>query len=161
LSLDHVTLTGNTADSGAGISNDSGRADVTNTLVQNNTTRTGGGGGGGFYNDGSLTIEFSILRANHANTTGGGIYNGQGGRTEAVNVTAEANTAGTNGGGFFNAADGRLVLVRTLVDRNVATNGGGIFNAGIPSRVSLIGSVVTANAPNNCAPTGSVVGCSG
>jgi hypothetical protein len=159
--LDHVTLTGNTADSGAGLSNDSGRADVTNTLVQNNTTRTGGGGGGGFYNDGSLTIQVSILRANRANTTGGGIYNGQGGRTEAVNVTAENNTAGTNGGGFFNAADGRLVLLRTLVRSNIAANGGGIFNAGIPSRVSLITSIVTANAPNNCAPAGSVAGCVG
>jgi hypothetical protein len=161
LELIQVTVTGNTADSGAGVSNDSGRADVRDTLVQSNTTRAGGGGGGGLYNDGSLTIEFSILRTNHANTTGGGIYNGQGGRTEAVNVTAEGNTAGTNGGGFFNAADGRLILVRTLVDRNIASNGGGIFNAGIPSRVTLSGSVVTANAPNNCAPTGSVAGCFG
>ncbi|WP_141957754.1 hypothetical protein [Actinoallomurus bryophytorum] len=159
--LNHVTLTGNTADSGAGFSNDSGRVDVANTLVQNNTTRAGGGGGGGFYNDGSLTIEFSILRANHANTTGGGIYNGQGGRAQFVNVTADANTAGTNGGAFFNATDGRLTLIRTLVNRNIATSGGGIFNAAIVGRVSLVTSIVTTNAPNNCAPPGSVPGCIG
>jgi hypothetical protein len=159
--LDHVTLSNNTADSGAGLSNDSGRVDVTNTLVQSNTTRTGGGGGGGFYNDGFLTIEISILRANHANTTGGGVYNGQGGRTETTNVTAEQNTAGTNGGGFFNAADGRIVHLRTLIRNNIAANGGGIFNAGIPSRITLMTSTVTANAPNNCAPSGAVVGCVG
>jgi hypothetical protein len=161
LRLDHVTLSGNTADSGAGVSNDSGEADVTNTLVQNNTTRAGGGGGGGFYNDGSLTIEVSILRANHANTTGGGMYNGQGGRTETTNVTAENNTAGTNGGAFFNAADGRMAHLRTLIRNNIAANGGGIHNAGIPGRVTLTTSTVTANAPNNCAPPGAVPGCVG
>ena len=161
VALDHVTLTRNTADSGAGLSNDSGRVNVTNTLVQSNTTRTGGGGGGGFYNDGFLTIKISILRANHANTNGGGIYNGQGGRTETTNVTAEQNTAGANGGGFFNAADGRIVHLRTLIRNNIATNGGGIHNAGIPSRVTLIASTVTANAPNNCAPPGAVLGCVG
>lgn len=157
--LNHVTLSGNTADSGAGLSNDSGRVDVANTLVQSNTTRTGGGGGGGFYNDGSLTIEFSILRANRANTAGGGIYNGQGGRTQTVNVTVNGNTAGANGGGVFNAVDGRVVHVRTLVERNIAANGGGIFNAGIPGRVTLNTSTVQTNTPNNCAPTGSVPGC--
>jgi hypothetical protein len=159
--LDHVTLSGNTADSGAGLSNDSGRVDVTNTLVQSNTTRPGGGGGGGFYNDGSLTIEVSILRANHANTAGGGIYNGQGGRAQTTNVTAENNTAGTLGGGFFNAADGRLIVLRTLVRNNIAANGGGIHNAGIPGRVTLTTSTVTTNAPNNCAPAGAVPGCVG
>ena len=159
VALDHVTLSGNTADSGAGLSNDSGRVDVTNTLIQSNTTRPGGGGGGGIYNDGSLTIEYSILRTNHANTTGGGVYNGQGGRTQTTNVTAENNTAGTNGGGFFNAADGRIVHLRTLIRSNIAANGGGIFNAGIPGRVTLMTSTVTANAPNNCAPGGGVPGC--
>ena len=159
--LDHVTLLGNTADSGAGLSNDSGRVDATNTLIENNTTRPGGGGGGGIYNDGSLTIQVSILRNNHANTNGGSVYNGQGGRAETVNVTAENNTAGANGGGFFNAADSRLIHARTLIRDNIAANGGGIFNAGIPGRVTFTTSTATANAPNNCAPAGSVPGCVG
>lgn len=159
--LDHVTLSGNTADNGAGLSNDSGRVVVANTLVQGNTTRAGGGGGGGLYNDGSLTIQVSIIRNNVANTNGGGLYNGQGGRAELIQSTVEANNAGATGGGLFNAADARLVLNRTLVQRNIATDGGGIFNAGIASRVTLLTSLVRANAPNNCAPTGSVPGCVG
>jgi hypothetical protein len=159
--LSRTTITGNTADNGAGISNDSGRVTISDTLIQNNTTRAGGGGGGGIYNDGSLAIQFSIVRANRANTNGGGIYNGQGGRTDTFRTTFDLNTAGATGGGLFNAADGRLVLERTLVELNTATNGGGIFNAGVPSRVSLITSVVRANTPNNCAPAGSVPGCAG
>jgi hypothetical protein len=157
--MNRVTLSGNTADNGAGLSNDSGRVDLTRTLVQSNTTRTGGGGGGGFYNDGTLTLNSSIVRANHANTNGGGIYNGQGGLTELVRSTVDFDTAGGNGGGLYNAGDGRLVLTRTLVDHNVAADGGGIFNAGIASRVMLTRSVLRDNTPNNCAPTGSVPGC--
>jgi len=157
--LNHVTLSGNTADSGAGLSNDSGRVVVTSTLVENNTTRAGGGGGGGFYNDGSLTVQLSILRTNVANTNGGGIYNGQGGRAELIRTTVEGNTANGTGGGLYNATDGRVTLNRTLVQRNIAGNGGGIFNAGIAGRVTLATSIVRFNAPNNCAPAGSVPGC--
>ena len=156
-----TTISGNTADNGAGVSNDSGRVTVSETLIQNNATRTRGGGGGGLYNDGSLGIEFSIVRGNTANTNGGGIYNGQGGRTDMFRTTFDRNTAGATGGGLFNAVDGRLVLERTLVELNAATNGGGIFNAGVPSRVSLITSLVRFNTPNNCAPAGSVPGCVG
>jgi hypothetical protein len=161
LLLKHVTVSGNTADSGAGISNDSGRVDLNLTLVESNTTRTGGGGGGGLYNDGSLTIEESILRGNHANTNGGGIYNGQGGRIQTYRTTIEGNSAGANGGGIYNATDGRVVHIRTLIRRNTAATGGGIHNAGILGRVTLSGSAVTANTPNNCAPPGSVSGCVG
>lgn len=159
--LSHVTVSDNTADSGAGVSNDSGRVIAAYTLVENNTTRGGGGGGGGFYNDGSLTGEFSIIRANHANTNGGAIYNGQGGRSELFRTTVDRNTANAAGGGIFNAADGRLTLERTLVERNVAGNGGGIFNAGISSRLTVIISLVRNNTPNNCAPGASVPGCVG
>lgn len=159
--LDHVTLTGNTADNGAGLSNDSGRMDLANTLVQNNTTRTGGGGGGGFYNDGTLMIQDSAVRGNRANTNGGGIYNGQGGRAELVRTAVDDNIAGAGGGGLYEAGDGRIILVDTLVERNTATDGGGIFNAGIAGRVTLDQSDVQVNTPNNCAPAGTVHGCSG
>ncbi|MFB9839131.1 hypothetical protein [Actinoallomurus acaciae] len=159
ITLVHTTITGNTADNGAGISNDSGRLILSKTLVQANTTRATGGGGGGIYNDGSLTIQVSIVRGNRANTDGGGLYNGQGGRAELIQSTVDQNTAGATGGGIFNAADGRLILNRTLVEANTATNGGGIFNAGLASRVTVITSIIRRNTPNNCAPTGSVAGC--
>lgn len=159
--LFRTTIENNTADNGAGISNDSGRLVVLNTFVHNNTTRVAGGGGGGIYNDGSNTIQNSVIRSNTANTDGGGVYNGQGGRTEAIQSTIDRNTAGVDGGGVFNASDGRLILNRTLIDRNTAASGGGVFNAGVPSRVTLFTSSIVNNTPNNCAPTGSVPGCVG
>lgn len=99
--LFRTTIEKNTADSGAGISNDSGRLIVLDTLVHDNSTRVQGGGGGGIHNDGSNTIENSIIRSNTANTSGGGLYNGQGGRTDTIRATIDRNTAGTNGGGVF------------------------------------------------------------
>jgi hypothetical protein len=157
--LYQTTITGNVADNGAAIANDSGRLTLRNTLVNNNSTRSGGGGGGGIYNDGSLAAENSIIRSNHANTSGGGIYNGQGGRAETTYTTIDLNTAGTTGGGIYNASDARLTLDHTLVNLNTATDGGGVFNAGIASRVSLSNSVILNNTPNNCAPAASVSGC--
>ncbi len=161
LVLTQSTVSGNTADSGAGISNDSSGATLTNTLVDGNSTRTGGGGGGGLYNDGELIVNTSILRANHANTNGGGLYNGQGGVTMMTQSTVDQNTAGSTGGGIFNAQDGHLTLVRTLIDRNTSGNGGGLFNAGLSTRVSLVTSIIGPNTPNNCAPVGTIIGCVG
>jgi hypothetical protein len=157
--LFRTTISGNTADNGAGISNDSGRLVINSTLIQNNTTRTGGGGGGGLYNDGSVSTYNTIIRGNRANTNGGGIYNGEGGRAELNRTTVDHNTAGANGGGIYNAADARLILRRTLVQLNTATSGGGIFNAGVPSRVALNNSLIQNNTPNNCVPLGSLFGC--
>jgi hypothetical protein len=157
--LVRTTISTNTADNGAGVSNDSGRVIVSDSRIENNTTRLTGGGGGGLYNDGSLTIQRSLIRGNRANTNGGGIYNGQGGRAETFRVTFDRNVAGATGGGLYNNTDGRLVLRQTLVELNSAANGGGIFNAGVPSRVTLFRSLVRNNTPNNCAPTGSVPGC--
>jgi hypothetical protein len=159
LKLYRTTITGNRADNGAAISNDSGSIRVLNTLIEGNATRIGGGGGGGLYNDGSNFMQNSIIRSNHANTNGGGIYNGQGGRTRAVTTTITLNTARANGGGIYDASDARLTLDHTLVDLNTAASGGGLFNAGIPSRVSVIVSSIVNNTPNNCAPPDTVSGC--
>jgi hypothetical protein len=159
--LYRTTVTGNTADNGAGISNDSGRLVVRYTLIQNNTTRAGGGGGGAVYNDGAIKVNNSIIRGNHANTNGGGLYNGQGGRAEVYRTTVDHNTAGANGGGVYNAADARLILQRTLVQLNTAASsgGGGVHNAGVPSRVALNNSLIQNNTPSNCVPLGSLFGC--
>jgi hypothetical protein len=157
--LVRTTISANTADNGAGISNDSGRVIISDSRVENNTTRLTGGGGGGIYNDGSLTIQRSLIRGNRANTNGGGLYNGQGGRAETFRVTFDRNIAGGLGGGAYNNGDGRLVLRRTLVTLNVTANGGGVFNAGVLGRVTLVGSIIRNNTPNNCA--GTVLGCTG
>lgn len=157
--LIRTTVSGNTADSGAGISNDSGRVFLDRSLVTENATRAGGGGGGGFYNDGSLRMSFSRVAVNTANTNGGGIYNGQGGRTETFRSTIDHNTAGAGGGAVFNAPDGRLVLTQTSITGNKAASGGGIFNGGKTSRVTLVSDDIESNIPNNCYPMNTMAGC--
>lgn len=159
ITLFHTTITANTADNGAGISNDSARLTVASTRIEDNHTRASGGGGGGLYNDGSLTIDRSIIRGNYANTNGGGIYNGQGGRAETYRTTFDHNTAHASGGGLFNAADALMVIRQTLVELNTAANGGGVFNGGGPNRVVLTTSIVRRDTPNDCAPAGSMPGC--
>lgn len=159
VALIHVRMTRNTADSGAGVSNASGRVLATRSLIAGNTTRRGGGGGAGFYNDGSLLVARSRVTGNRANTNGGGVYNGQGGRTELLDSVVGHNTAGAGGGGVFNASDGRLVAIHSRIERNTAASGGGIDDAGIPDRVRLIATRVAGNAPDNCVPRGTIAGC--
>jgi hypothetical protein len=158
VALLHSRITDSTADSGAGVSNDSGRVLVSDSIIAGNTTRMGGGGGG-FYNDGSLLVARSRITGNHANTNGGGVYNGQGGRTELLRSVLEDNTAGVGGGGVYNAFDGRLVAINSLIRSNTATSGGGIKNAGIPDRVRLIATLVIGNMPDNCDPLNTIAGC--
>ncbi len=44
---------------------------------------------------------------------------------------------------------------------NTASSGGGIY-AGLPGSVTLAGSSsVTGNTPDNCAPPGTITGCTG
>ncbi|MET8277188.1 hypothetical protein ABZV54_44660, partial [Streptomyces sp. NPDC005096] len=70
------------------------------------------------------------------------------------------NTA-PSGGGIWSG--GTLAVTRSAVLRNTATagpgSGGGIYKAG--GTVTLDQSVVRDNTPDNCAPPGSVPGCTG
>jgi hypothetical protein len=78
------------------------------------------------------------------------------------------NTAGGDGGGIANGVPlggpnpvlgGPVTLNHSQVTGNTATQGGGIFNFG--GTVKLSATPVTNNTPNNCAPPGTVPGCTG
>jgi hypothetical protein len=160
LSLVRDTVSGNTADNGAAIANDSGAVDVIRSIVNANSTG-GGGGGGAIYNDGTLRLILSRLSGNRANTSGGAVFNEQGGTVSAFRVTLDNNVAVVNGGGLYNGVGGRASLVRTLVERNTAASGGGIFNAATVGSVTLSSPVIRRNIPNNCSPAGTIRGCTG
>ncbi|MEV5754591.1 hypothetical protein AB0L00_42855 [Actinoallomurus sp. NPDC052308] len=163
LNLFRVTLRNNTADNGAGLSNDSGTALLSYTLVTDNTTihpNGSGGGGAGIYSDGRLELNFSQVSFNSANSSGGGVYNELGGTATFFRTTLDKNTAKIRGGGLLNGVGGRARLVLTLVKANSANDGGGIFRVPGSGPVTLADSLVTANTPNNCRPVGSVPGCS-
>jgi hypothetical protein len=159
LTLQNVTITNNTADSGAGLANDTGQVTMSSGSVTNNDTGNGGGGGG-IYNDGMLNMTAVAVRNNRANTSGGGIYNELGGVATLVATIIQGNEAEQRGGGLYNGPGGVARLTGTTVIQNTAGDtGGGIYNATFTGAVTLTASAVVANTPNNCAPPGTVPGC--
>jgi nitrous oxidase accessory protein NosD len=65
-----------------------------------------------------------------------------------------------SGGGIFNNGGTVTLTGGSTINGNTASSGGGIDNGG--GTVTLTGgSRVTGNKPDNCAPPGSVSGCSG
>jgi large repetitive protein len=81
-----------------------------------------GDGGAGILNhrDGDLTLSKSILNANHAEFTGGGLDNA--GKAALFDVTISGNTAEIGGGIFSN---GTLLLKGITFVGNMATHSGG------------------------------------
>ncbi|MFF8786353.1 hypothetical protein [Streptomyces sp. NPDC015125] len=86
---------------------------------------------------------------------GGGISN-LGGTVSLLTSSVTDNTA-VAGGGIYND-NGAVSLTASSVTGNTATSsGGGIYvNSG---GVTLLGTAVSGNTPDNCAPSGSVIGC--
>ncbi|MGW5202958.1 hypothetical protein [Streptomyces spiralis] len=119
---------------------------------------------------GDLRLNSSTVGGNSATATnggtaqGGGLANATGGtitsdRSKIRDNTARASSGGTaEGGGVFTAV-GSTTLNHSSVIDNRAGDGGGIFKAS--GTVTLNDTEVKRNHPNNCAPPGSVPGCTG
>ncbi|WP_280663846.1 MULTISPECIES: hypothetical protein [unclassified Kitasatospora] len=86
---------------------------------------------------------------------GGGIAN-LGGTVSLISSSVTGNTA-VAGGGIY-TDNGAVSLTASGVTGNTAaTSGGGIYvNSG---QVTMLASTVSGNAPDNCAPSASVLGC--
>jgi CSLREA domain-containing protein len=82
-----------------------------------------GGNGGGVYNDGALTLDHVVVKAN---ATGAGGRGGDGGAAgPGTNAGAGGQGgAGGDGGGVYNDFDGTLTLTNTEVTGNLAGHGG-------------------------------------
>ncbi|WP_327280851.1 MULTISPECIES: hypothetical protein [unclassified Streptomyces] len=149
---------------------------LTRTRVIDNTATAPGGTarGGGIHisRTGGLTLTGSTVRGNTARASGGtarggGISNAAGGTLTAdqshfTRNTAEAPDGGTaQGGGIFHAVGTTTLKNKSSVTGNTATDGdgGGIFKES--GTLTLDDTVVRRNRPNNCAPAGSVPGCTG
>ncbi|SCK38860.1 hypothetical protein [Streptomyces sp. WMMB 322] len=184
LKLNRSVVRSNEAGFGGGLANLGGRLDLSRSTVERNTASTWGGGitndssgtmtmkggslrenrsgsiGGGLENiNGTASMEDVSVRDN-VSTTGGGIRNVNGSTVRLKSSTVRENIA-VSGAGISNFGSGSTVtLVRSTVTRNTAINtGGGILNeAG--GQVTLTASRVVRNSPDNCAPEGSVPGCS-
>jgi predicted outer membrane repeat protein len=106
----------NTAQLGAGLSNNGGQLTIVNSQVSNNSAAILGGGISGF----PVTAIDSLIANNTAGSFGGGIY----GRAVLEESTLLSNTADL-GGGFYGFS---LTVTHSLVQGNTAENGGGIYS---------------------------------
>ena len=117
LTLNSVTISGNTTTSnGAGIDNH-GTLIVYNTTISGNTS---GGEGGGLINLGTATLANSTISSNGA-AFGGGIYNLA--TLTTRNATIAANTATSAGGGINNPNVAVTNFGNTIIAGNTAPTG--------------------------------------
>jgi hypothetical protein len=186
LSLTGGAVSGSRAMNGGGIANQlGGRLTLNQTTVENNEAESLGGGvenGGG-----TMSMTSGALRNNRAGSDGGGVENFGRVDISITGATITGNTSGGFGGGIdsflatLRVTDGTISknearrggglysttgtarLVGARVTANTATggpgSGGGIFESS--GEVRLTGGSVTNNTPENCAPPGSIPGCTG
>jgi predicted outer membrane repeat protein len=169
LGLGDDTIRGNTAYTGGGIyvQGDSNAMDgfpyggegvgVSGGIIAGNHATAEGGG---IYSDAVASVTGTVIKSNTA-LDGAGVY------TELATLITSAritgNRATADGGGTAGGPESTTVLTDTPVTGNRAVSGGGIWNgADFSPDVELDGTTsVTGNRPNNCAPPGSVRGCTG
>ncbi|RMG96318.1 MAG: glycosyl hydrolase family protein [Chloroflexi bacterium] len=168
LTLDHVTVTGNTTatdagsfwQGGAGIYNGEGSTlNLVDSTVSNNTSGWAGGGVFSFFNT-STHVERSVISGNLANDVGGGLR--LLGNATIVNSTISGNqSTGWYGGALF-LTDGVLDMTHTTVADNVSPSfaPASVFvgTFGVSSAtLNLANSIIANNVTDGCflAPFGS------
>jgi beta-glucanase (GH16 family) len=167
LTLDHVTVTGNTMATDAGdfwqggggiYSGEGATLNLVDSAVVGNTAGWSGGGLYGFFNT-NTTIVRSTISGNVAGDVGGGIRSL--GNVEISNSTISGNEAtGWYGGAMF-ITDGVVNVANVTIADNVSPSGApadvfvGTFGGG-SATLTLANSIV-ASAQDNCffAPWGS------
>ncbi len=137
-SLTNVSVSGNSALVGGGISNGA-TLTLTSTTVSANTATFGGG----IHNADTATLIDSTVSDNFTGGSGGGILN-SGGTLSITGSTVSDNTAGAGGGGGIGSVDGTLILADSTVSGNTTPSfGGGISS--IFGTMTLTSSTVSDN----------------
>ena len=139
--LKDLTITGNTNSKknygGGGVSADSGDITIDHCTITNNTASNGGGGGvsvgkkyDGAVDNASLTIKGSVI-SNNKGSMGGGVYAAiKDGSVEITDSTISNNSVVGQGGGIYVSASGSTDV--TISDNKILENtsrsdGAGIF----------------------------------
>nr|WP_143543835.1 choice-of-anchor Q domain-containing protein [Rhodopirellula sp. MGV] len=141
LSINQVTIDGNTAagasGSGGGVFN-AGTFSAIDSSIINNTANRAGGGIEDASNQ-SVTLTNVALDDNNAGVApeatpapgnGGGLHVTGSAEITITGGTVSGNVAGAEGGGLWNSATGTLTVDGTTIDGNSAPTGGGVFNDG-------------------------------
>lgn len=162
LTVADSTLAGNTAFlAGGAMVNPGGTVSLKNVTVTGNHSLgiTPGVGIGGIGNGGTMIVSDSTVTDNHAPSNGGGIFNNLNGVLTVSNSTVSGNSAGGLGGGIFTRGISVALTDSTVSNNTAGIDGGGIYVS--TGTVTLQNTTITGNVPDNCAPPGSVSGCSG
>jgi predicted outer membrane repeat protein len=89
---------------------------------------TSPGNGGAFYNDGSLSIDSSVLTGNSAKFNGGAVYaDADASLTSVTNSTVTTSTAGQAGGALY-IESGAITLTGDTLTHNTADSNGGLLD---------------------------------
>ena len=124
LTLNSLAISGGrfVSGSGGGIANNSGTLNLNRTIIKDNHANSGGG----LFSNGTLNLRRSTVERNTADAFGGGIYNASGGTMTMNGGALLKNRASTdNGGGLENIA-GTASMNHVSVKGNTAIRGGGI-----------------------------------
>jgi predicted outer membrane repeat protein len=157
VTLTRVTVSGNSAISGAGVQNASwdpappSAMTIVDSTISDNSASLTSGEGGGIANRGILTIADSTIQGN-SSRFGGGVSNFWGTVT-AEDSTIRDNTASVSGGGIGTGI-GDFTLHSSVVSGNSATVGGGGVLVGAslidePSVMTISDSTISDNAAAN------------
>lgn len=133
LTLESVTLSGNSARRGGGVDT-RGTATLTDSMLTNNAAV--GGLGGGIANSGTATLINSMLTDNSAAGGGGGGIANSGAGTLTATLTLDGckltGNSAKSGGALY--SDGNATVAQCTLSNNSATgdhaSGGGIYNGG-------------------------------
>jgi hypothetical protein len=132
------TVSGNSAQFGAGLFQEAGDMTLTDCTVSGNSAQSGAGL---FEGAGNMTLTDCTISGNFASGGGGGLSNGPYGLVSMTDCTIRGNSAGA-GGGVYNT--GVVNLTDCTVSGNSASlSGGAIENAG-PATLSSC--LITSNS---------------
>jgi len=158
----------NATGDGAGVYNSYEASLTGGVQIEDNTA---GGNGGGLANEdssGGTTALVTATVSGNSAANGAGVYNdGPVGRWNGVTVSD--NTASNDGGGVYATGGFDFVMTNSsTVSANTAEGtpapGGGIYadqTNGATTVTLSDNSTASGNTPDNCDPSGSVVGCTG
>ncbi|MCH6161416.1 carbohydrate-binding domain-containing protein [Streptomyces marispadix] len=186
LTLNGGTVSNNTAGFGGGLRHQQGLLTLSQAIVENNHAIEGSGGI--HLAGGTMAMTSGALRNNVSDDNSGGLLSDQGTSASLIGTTVSGNTAVTTGGGLDTFETALLRITSSTISNNRAETGGGLYNddstaalsttrvtsntaTGGPGsgggirensgEVTLAGGSVTGNTPENCAPPGSIPGCTG
>ncbi|MBN1920935.1 MAG: tandem-95 repeat protein [Anaerolineae bacterium] len=126
VTLHETQLLSNTAYSGAGIYGGNVSTLLFDTVtVAHNATDSNGVGGGICLSSGAATLTDTLITANSADFSAGGLYVGTDGTATVRGGSISNNSAYQDGGGLYTR--GQTMLEEVTVDGNTAIDSGGIY----------------------------------